>query len=90
MPKCDFIEITLRYGCSPVNLLHIFRASFLMNTSRWLLLVLFFLSRAPTRKVLFLIRDSYMLKSCVGFFHSRFRSVLIKVYICVQQEAWTL
>ena len=32
MPKCDFnkllcnfIEITLRHGCSPVNLLHIFR-----------------------------------------------------------------
>ena len=36
MLKCDsvklqinFIEITLRHGCSPVNLLHIFRAAFL-------------------------------------------------------------
>ena len=32
-PKCDlqsnFIEITLRHGCSPVNLLHIFRTPFL-------------------------------------------------------------
>ena len=32
MPKCDFnkvaIEITLRYGCFPVNLLHSFRTSF--------------------------------------------------------------
>ena len=32
MPKCDlcdFIEITLRHGCSPVNLLHFFRTLFL-------------------------------------------------------------
>ena len=33
MPKCDlqsnFIEITLRPVCSPVNLLHIFRTPFL-------------------------------------------------------------
>ena len=35
MPKCDsiklqsnFIEITLRLGCSPVNVLHIFRHLF--------------------------------------------------------------
>ena len=45
MPKCDsikllcnFIEITLRHGCSPVNLLHISRTPFLKNTSEWLLL----------------------------------------------------
>ena len=30
---CNFIEITLRHGCSPVKLLHIFRATFLKNTS---------------------------------------------------------
>ena len=35
---CNFIAITLRRGCSPVNLLHIFRAPFLKNTSRRLLL----------------------------------------------------
>ena len=35
----NFIEITLRLGCSPVNLLHIFRTPFLKNTSGWLLLV---------------------------------------------------
>ena len=28
----------IRHGCSPVNLLHNFRAPFLKNTSRWLLL----------------------------------------------------
>ena len=30
---CNFNEITLRHGCSTVNLLHIFRTHFLMNTS---------------------------------------------------------
>ena len=36
--QSSFIEITLRHGCSPVNLLHVFRATFLKNTSGWLLL----------------------------------------------------
>ena len=44
-PKCDlqsnFIEITLRHGCSPVNLLHIFRTPFLKNTSEWVPLYFF-------------------------------------------------
>ena len=35
---CNFIKIALRHGCSPVNLLHIFRTPFLKNTSGWLLL----------------------------------------------------
>ena len=35
---CNVIEITLWHGCSPVNLLHIFRAPFSRNTSEWLLL----------------------------------------------------
>ena len=33
---CNFIEITLRHGCSTVNLLHIFRTHFLKKTSVWL------------------------------------------------------
>ena len=40
--NCDFnkvAEITLRHGCSPVNLLPIFRTPFPKNTSGWLLLV---------------------------------------------------
>ena len=40
MPKCDFIEITLRHGCSPVNLLHIFRTPFPRKTTGWLFLTL--------------------------------------------------
>ena len=35
---CNFIEIALQHGCSPVNLRHIFGTPFFKNTSRWLLL----------------------------------------------------
>ena len=33
MPKCDcnFIKIALRHGCSPINLLHVFRTPFPSN-----------------------------------------------------------
>ena len=40
--QSKFIVITLQHGCSPVNLLHIFRTRFLKNTS-WRLLVHFVL-----------------------------------------------
>ena len=30
---CNFYEITLRHGCSPVNSMHIFRIPFLKSTS---------------------------------------------------------
>ena len=36
----NFIEITLRHGSSPVNLLHIFKTAFPRDTSGWLLLKL--------------------------------------------------
>ena len=43
MPKCDLnkvaFQITLRHGCSPANLLHIFGTPFLQNTSGRLLLM---------------------------------------------------
>ena len=38
--QSNCIEITLRHGCSLVNLLHIFRTPFPRNTSGWLLLYL--------------------------------------------------
>ena len=38
--QSNFIETTLRKGCCPVNLLHIFKTPFLKNTSEWLLLYL--------------------------------------------------
>ena len=36
--QSNFIEIALLHGCSPVNLLHIFRTPCPRNTSGWLLL----------------------------------------------------
>ena len=38
----NFIEIALRNGCSPVNLLYIFRTPIPKNTSGWLLLYFHF------------------------------------------------
>ena len=38
MSKCDFNKVTKRHGCSPVSLLHIFRALFPRNTFGSLLL----------------------------------------------------
>ena len=58
--------------------------------------VVFFLSRAPTHSFTFNLRFLYELKHKVrlskivcGIFHFRFRFVFIKVYIFVQQNAWT-
>ena len=41
MLLCNFIKITLRYACSLVNLLYIFRTPFYKNTSGGLLLNIF-------------------------------------------------
>ena len=50
MPKCDFNKVAKqrRHGCSPLNLLHIFRTLFLKNTSGGLLLYSFMLFRSYT------------------------------------------
>ena len=37
--QSNFIETALRYGCSPVNLLHIFRTLSPKNTAGWLLII---------------------------------------------------
>ena len=60
--------------------------------------VLFFLSRAPTHhsftfnlRVLYELKHKVRLsKTVCGILHFRFCSVFIKVYIFVQQNAWTL
>ena len=63
----NFIEIALRYGCYPVNLLHIFRTSFYKNTSGRLLL-----STKENHNILQL--DSFMTNVPVIF--------LVLVYLC--------
>ena len=54
--QSKFIEITLRHGCSPVNLLHIFRTLFPKNTSGWLLLNIFI------NNLIFFIKDVELAK----------------------------
>ena len=38
--QSNFIEITLRHGCFPVNLLHIVRTPYPRNTFGWLLILI--------------------------------------------------
>ena len=38
--QSNFIEIALRHGCSPLNLLYIFRRPFPKNSSGWLLVII--------------------------------------------------
>ena len=69
MSKCDFnkVEIALRHGCSPVNLLHVFRTPFLKNTSGWLLLDQLLLSNSNVsiqhRRLHFLVTEVFKLNN---------------------------
>ena len=58
---CNFIEITLRHGCSPVNLLHIFRTIFLKKTSVRLLLYWFWMSNEQSKLLLVTFKLSFFL-----------------------------
>ena len=59
---------------------------------------LFFLSRTPTRhsftfnsQFLYELKHKvHLSKTVCGILHFQFRLVIIKVYIFVQQKAWTL
>ena len=70
---CNFIEITLRHGCSPVSLLHFFRMPFLKNTSGWLLLVYVFNLHK---------KWSFPLRTSSGFGHIYWRNSLWKTFLC--------
>ena len=71
--QSNLIEITLRHGCSPVNLLHIFRTPFPRNTSWWLLLNIFktrrFIEKCPKnnyrnkKQSMTMFRSSFMMRS---------------------------
>ena len=49
---CNFLEITLRHGCSPINLLRIFRTPFPKNSSEGLLLERIFMLKVFWTKFL--------------------------------------
>ena len=58
---CNFIEIVLRHGCSPVDLLYFFRTPFPRNASGWLLLY-FVWKLARTKEI---VQIRYGCFSCV-------------------------
>ena len=66
---CNFIEIALQQGCSPVNLLHYFRTSCSKNTSGWLLLTSLKLN---SRTIVFLGFFSNFLRIPIFFFYLGF------------------
>ena len=91
--QSKFIEIALRHGCSPVNLLHIFRTPFPRNTTWWLLLnvalriyvtlahiflSIFFLQQCPgLLRLLFLLLYFFCLFICFSY------QLKIKQYVLV-------
>ena len=70
----SFIEITLRHGYSPVNVLHIFRKAYSKNTSKWLLLSLTTLTLNEIKKAILL--DELQLCYQVYF--------ILWIYYCLQ------
>ena len=91
---CNFIEITLQHGCSPVNLLHIFRTSFPKNTAEGLLLTSAIGNTQNLRCSFYKNRSTFfvflLLKTCILFslqhqkyFYFPKNSVLIKTTTCL-------
>ena len=70
--QSNLIEITIRHGFSPVNLLHIFRTPLSENTSGWLLLN----ELTHLRAIVF--RLSWIGVNISQFFSHRFCVVILK------------
>ena len=60
---CNFIEFTLRHGSSPVNLLHIFRRTFIKNTSGRLVLDIIY--TMYTKRLVTSVQDTFF---CIIFY----------------------
>ena len=74
----NFIEITLRHGCSPVNLLHNFRTPFSKDTSGWLLLKL------PNDRLL--VRQKPFSKVVLDYFGP----LMVKLRKCIRSNQSTV
>ena len=61
---CNFVEIAIWHGCSPVNLLHIFRTPFYKNTSEWLFL------RCPIKRLFWKTLQNSQENISVGVYFS--------------------
>ena len=73
--QSNFIEITLRHGCSPVNLLHIFRTSFTKNTYGWLLLNYTFSQLRVFQKFLSYLARCLLVYSWIFQFYDLFQEL---------------
>ena len=77
----NFIEMALQHGCSPLNLLHIFRTLFPRNISEWLLLYFLiikqFLSIISLRYLAKCSKDSKTIKKSKNNFLDCMSSVTI-------------
>ena len=92
---CNFIEITLRHGCFPVNLLHIFRPPFLENMSVWLLLDFKFLTRFSEISLLsFSFRHIFRIEFtsnkffCFSQINMFIACHLSEIYLQSERKAW--
>ena len=96
---CNFIEISLWYGCSPVNLLRIFGTTFPKNTSRqllltycWLVLILLFFCfvflRVPFHfsAIMKLQIASYLYIFCFIFILASHGIIMLKIVFSVPEE----
>ena len=71
---CNFIEITLRHRCSPVNLLHIFKKPFATSISGRLLLHF----RNNSEDINFWKRSvQKQMSACTLFTYSKFKNTII-------------
>ena len=79
---CSFIEITLRHGCSSVNLLQIFKILCPKNTSGGLLLMALFRLKSSfrSRDIQIFVFPSSPLFLNVGHCFRRWSKINIKVY----------
>ena len=80
---CNFIEITLWHGCSPVNLLHIFRTLYLKSTSGRLFLW-FALTMLPKSEIVNCSKNPFWYK-WVAVFPSKLFQLFIWGYPAIEQ-----
>ena len=91
---CNFIEVALRHGCSPVNLLHIFRTCFLKNTSGWLPLELTIIISIISKTKLITTKNNCINKDKIS--KSQIKVGKIKIpfklfnpYTCSNHQPWS-
>ena len=84
---CNFIEIALRHGCSPVNLRYIFRTPFPKNTSGRLLLWVLLLRQNHWEIIMAWVKIFFIFQSkfhCVKSVQTR--SFFWSLFSCIRTE----